>query len=116
MLQTPGAVAVTGILKDLRHAVRVLLRTKSWTSVVLVSLALGIGANAALFTAVNGLLLQTIPVPRPSQLVRLKWAGDNDMVRSSSDYGISTTTTRRQRPRHGLVRDLPGSCARRIRR
>jgi predicted permease len=80
---------MTGILKDLRHAVRVLLRTKSWTSVVLVSLALGIGANAALFTAVNGLLLQTLSVPRPSELVRLKWAGENDMMRSSSDYGVN---------------------------
>jgi predicted permease len=70
-------------------AVRVLLRTKSWTAVVLVSLALGIGANTALFTAVNGLLLQTVRVREPEQLVRFNWTGKNDMVRSSSDYGYS---------------------------
>ena len=71
---------------------RVLLRTKSWTLVVLLSLALGIGANTALFTAVNGLLLQTVPVPEPERLVRFNWAGKNDMVRSSSDYGYSGTS------------------------
>src|ERR1051326_487099 len=77
------------LLRDLRLALRVLMRTKSWTAVVLVSLALGIGANTALFSAVNGLLLQTVNVREPHQLVRLNWAGKNDMVRSSSDYGYS---------------------------
>ena len=80
---------MTALLRDLRVAVRILLRTKSWTAVVLVSLGLGIGANAALFTAINGLLLQTIRVREPEQLVRFNWTGKNDMVRSSSDYGYS---------------------------
>src|SRR5688500_7397095 len=83
---------MTTLLRDLRLAVRVLLRTKIWTLVVLVSLALGIGANTALFTAVNGLLLQTVPVREPDRLVRFNWAGKNDMVRSSSDYGYSGTS------------------------
>jgi len=77
------------MLRDLRLAVRVLLGSKSWTLVVLLSLALGIGANTALFTAVNGLLLQTVRVREPERLVRFNWTGDNDMVRSSSDYGYS---------------------------
>jgi len=76
------------MLQDLKQAARLLLRTKAWTAVVLVSLALGIGANTALFTAVNGLLLQTIPVPDPENLVLLKWTGENDMVRNSSEYGF----------------------------
>ena len=80
---------MTALLRDLRLAVRVLLHTKSWTLVVLVTLGLGIGANTALFTAVNGLLLQTVPVREPDRLVRFNWAGKNDMVRSSSDYGYS---------------------------
>ena len=80
---------MTELVRDLRLAVRVLLRTKSWTAIVLVSLALGIGANTALFTAVNGLLLQTLPVQAPEQLIRFNWHGKNDMVRSSSDYGYS---------------------------
>ena len=50
------------MLKDLRHAIRVLTQAKGWTVVVVLSLAIGIGANAAVFTAVNGLLLQKLPV------------------------------------------------------
>ena len=83
------------LIRDLRVAARILLRTKSWTLVVLVSLALGIGANTALFTAVNGLLLQTIRVAQPERLVRFNWTGKNDMVRSSSDYGYSGGTATR---------------------
>jgi predicted permease len=77
------------VLKDLRHAVRMLLRAKSWTAVVILSLALGIGANTALFTAINGLFLKQLPVIDPDTLVRLRSAGRNDMVTSSSDYGFT---------------------------
>jgi predicted permease len=79
------------MLKDLRHAVRMLLQAKGWTTVVVLSLALGIGANTALFSAVNGLLLRTIPVRDPHSLVRLRYVGPNDMVTSSSDYGSIAT-------------------------
>jgi predicted permease len=77
------------MFKDLRHGARTLLRDKSWTAVVVLSLALGIGANTALFGAVNGLFLKRLSVPDPDTLVRLKWAGRNDMVTDSSDYGFS---------------------------
>jgi predicted permease len=86
---------MTALVRDLRLAVRVLLRTKGWTIVVLVSLALGIGANTALFTAVNGLLLQTVRVAEPERLVRFHWVGKNDMVRSSSSYGYAGTSGER---------------------
>jgi predicted permease len=75
--------------KDVVHAIRVLGHAKGWTAVVLLSLALGIGANAAIFSAVNGLLITTIPVKDPGSLVRLRWGGKNDMVSSSSDYGFT---------------------------
>ena len=78
-----------GMLKDLRHAFRVLTQAKGWTVVVVLSLAVGIGANAAVFTAVNGLLLQKLPVRDPDSLVRLKWGGKNDMSNDQSDYGNS---------------------------
>jgi predicted permease len=64
-----------------------LLNAKGWTAVVVASLALGIGANAALFSAVDGILLTKIPVTDPDTLVRFRWVGRNDMVTSSSDYG-----------------------------
>ncbi|MBX7184888.1 MAG: ABC transporter permease [Vicinamibacteria bacterium] len=77
------------MLDDLKHACRMFLHARGWTAVVLLSLALGIGANTALFTAVNGLLLRTVPVPEPESLVRLKWAGKNDMARSTNEYGFT---------------------------
>ena len=80
------------MLHDLKHAFRMLMQSKGWTLVVLLSLAIGIGATTALFTAVNGLLLQTVPLPRPESLVRPEAAGDNNMRRSSSDYGFSSRT------------------------
>jgi predicted permease len=83
---------MTTLVRDLRLAVRVLLGTKTWTLVVLLSLALGIGANTALFTAVNGLLLQTVSVREPERLVRFNHVGRNDMVRNSNDYGYSGTS------------------------
>ena len=85
------------MLRDLRHAVRVLLKAKGWTLVVLVSLALGIGANTALFSAVNGLHLKTISVPDPNTLVRLRWAGDNDAARNVSGYGYTGETAAGER-------------------
>src|SRR3954463_1529265 len=75
------------MLRDLRYSLRTLLHAKGWTAIVVLSLALGIGANTALFSAVNGLFLTKLPVRDPDSLVRLRYAGKNDMVTSSSDYG-----------------------------
>jgi len=77
------------MLQDLRHGVRLLLQNTGWTLVVILSVALGIGANTALFGAVNGLWFKTLGVDRPHELVRLKWVGRNDMGNDFSDYGFS---------------------------
>src|SRR5258708_7564273 len=76
------------MLKDLRHALRLLLQAKGWTTVVVLSLALGIGANIAVFGWANGLLMRQVPVRDPGTLVRLRAAGPNDMVTNSSGYGF----------------------------
>src|SRR5688572_4654637 len=70
---------VDTLIQDFRYAVRVLLQAKGWTLVVLLSLALGIGANTALFSGVNGLFLRAVPVESPETLVRLRSAGPNEM-------------------------------------
>jgi predicted permease len=75
--------------QDLRQAFRLLVQNTGWTIVVVLSIALGIGANTALFAAANGLLLQSIAVDRPETLVRLKYVGRNDMGNDFSDYGFS---------------------------
>ncbi len=77
------------MVQGLKLAVRLLFQSKGWTAVVLLSLALGIGANTALFTAINGMLLRTVAVPQPDELVRIQWAGKNEMVRGMSTYGAT---------------------------
>ena len=59
-----------GLLADLRYAVRVLTRQPSFTLVALFSLALGIGANAAIFSLMDTVLWRDLPVREPARLVR----------------------------------------------
>ena len=77
------------MLRDLRHAIRVLEKARGWTLVVLVSLALGIGANTALFSAVDGMLFRTLPVADPDGLVRLRWTGTNAAARAMMSFGYT---------------------------
>ncbi|HZF30931.1 MAG TPA: ABC transporter permease, partial [Gammaproteobacteria bacterium] len=58
--------------RNLRHAVRALLRAPAFSLTVIVTLALGIGANSAVFSAINAVLLKPLPFPQAGQLVRLK--------------------------------------------
>ena len=62
-------------MKDLKLALRSLVRTPGFTIVAVVTLALGIGANTAIFTVIQGVLLQPLPYDEPEQLVRFwsKW-------------------------------------------
>ena len=59
------------LVTDLRYGIRMLAHSRTFTVVAVLSLALGIGANTAIFTLVNSMLLQTLPVRAPEQLVQL---------------------------------------------
>src|SRR6188472_2847877 len=62
---------IDGWLQDLRIAVRSLAKQKAWTAVAIVTLALGSGANTALFTIVNATLLRPLPYPDSDQIVSI---------------------------------------------
>ena len=57
------------MIQDLRYAVRVLFKSKALTIVALLTLALGIGVNSAIFSVVNAIVLRPLPYPRSEDLV-----------------------------------------------
>jgi predicted permease len=62
------------MLHDVRYALRMLCKSKFLTVTALLSLALGIGANTALFSVIDGLMLRELAVDQPAELVLLNWA------------------------------------------
>ena len=64
------------LLRDARHAFRVFARAPVLTLTIVVTLALGIGANTAIFSLIDSLMLRWLPVPNPQELVRIGFPPD----------------------------------------
>jgi len=73
---------------DLRYAFRICGKSKGFTAAAIATLTLGIGANTAVFSVVDALLLRTLPVQNPEELVVFDWLRTSDsMVAGYSGYG-----------------------------
>lgn len=85
-----GLRLVHELSADVRYAVRQMRRTPTVTAVITATLALAIGANVAMFTLTNAVLLKRLPVPNPDQLVQMSWAARR--------YGFVSTYNGSARP------------------
>ncbi len=88
-------------LQNLRYTIRVLSKNPGFTAVAILSLALGIGANTAIFTLINALLLRNLPVRHPERLVQLVAVRPDGKVPFS--YPMFREVERNQRVFTGLI-------------
>jgi predicted permease len=83
---------MTTLLQDIRYALRQLRRSPGFTVTVIVTLALGIGANTAIFTLVQGILLRSLPVSDPARLYRIGDTSDccyyGGFQNGNGDFGL----------------------------
>ena len=91
-----GWLGLELLVQDIRYALRQLRRTPGFTATVLLTLALGIGANSAIFTLVNAILLRNLPVTDPESLIRIGDKNDcciTDQWSDTGDYSLFATDT-----------------------
>src|SRR5206468_1015097 len=104
------------LLQDVRYALRVCARTPGFTAIAILALALGIGANTAIFTIVNAVLLQRLPFRDPDGIVALweestRRPGRNNVVGPSQfvRWGERATVFERMAALADIRQNLTGS-------
>lgn len=79
-----GTRLVSDLWRDIKFGIRQLTKQKVYATIAIATLALAIGVSTAVFSLIDAILLESLPVPNPQELRVLHWAGDNNQVRSSS--------------------------------
>ena len=96
---------MTLLTQDLPYAVRILLKSPGYAAIAILTLALGIGANTALFSIVDGVLLNPLPYPHSEQLMAVseKRPGDEQEPAGVSEFSGLAARRRRHSPRWGCT-------------
>ena len=96
------------IWHDLRYAMRTLVKTPAFTLAAIVSLALGIGANTTIFTLLNTLFLNPLPVAKPSELVVVLTVASKNATQFGNLLPLSYPNLKDFRERNVVLTDLAG--------
>jgi hypothetical protein len=90
------------LLQEIRYSLRKLCKTPIFTAVAVLSLALGVGANTAIFTLMDQVLLRMLPIQNPGELVMLDAPGPNQG--STRNYNAFSFVCRPQEQQFGIHR------------
>jgi len=96
------------IWQDVRYSVRTLIKTPAFTVAAVVSLAIGIGANTTIFTLLNTLFLNPLPVARPSELVAVFTVASRNATQFGNLLPLSYPNLEDFRVRNAVLTDLAG--------
>src|SRR5690242_281360 len=91
------------LIHDVRYGIRMLLRKPSFTAVAVITLALGIGANSAIFSVVNALLLRPLPFENPDRLV---FVNMTNLSKDQNNFGVSLPDFREWRDRNTVFEEI----------